>query len=325
MLAGCSNYGPVTVIPQAPTIAEQQKASAKKLMEIKTSLDQYQGTASELSNVKSKIENLIAADPQNAPVYTQLARYLLLRGKTSKGRYQPGTLNAAEKALQKTLKIDPEHTEAYVIYSQVYVQKKQYTKAKSSLDQAEKLGRQSPELHLAFARIHSSQGNHKQAAKRFEQILKSKTKDKTLRSLALNQLIRHHSRLGSTKKVGQLYEKLVKLENQNFRVYPDYALHLLYAEGDYNKAIKYAQKAYDLLDSDKNRYILAAALYRKWAQLYTKSRHKQAKKIFQRAQKIYPDTGKIAKDAARSPHTSLTVKAFRSRDLEAMSRALRGQ
>lgn len=92
----------------------------------------------------------------------------------------------------------------------------------------------------------------------------------------------------------------------------DYASFLLYTKGDYEKAIEYGRKALAIMNYGVGRQALAAALYRKWAEILIKDDDEiSARQYLDEAISIYPNIKRIAMYAGSSPHTLLTRDALR--------------
>jgi len=279
---------------------------------IKRLLNTYRGDGSILLEAKQNIDALIKASPNCAAAYKELARYYIMSGHISSMKFKSGSLENADKALSKALKIDPNDADAYILFGHLYRLMDEHDKAIASLERAKTIGTDNPWLHLNWADLLLDEGRSDEAAQHYSSVLNSNTSNRKAMSAAFEGLIRYYASIGALDNIDQTYQKQIEYEPDTAWVYGNYAEFLLYYMGDYEKAIQYSRMALERMNYGVGRLILAASLYQKWAHYLINENDPQfAQQFFDEAYSIYPDIRRMIGYASRSPHTKLTVEGFR--------------
>ncbi len=279
-------------------------------------LDDNRGMTWELEAARVALTEVLEENPSYAPAYKEIARYIIMRGHLGSHRFRSGTLEAAEAALDKAVEIDPSYADAYVLYGHLYRLMKRHRKAEEALAKAERLGSKSPWLNVNWADIHLDLGRVEIAAMHYRMVLESGTRNKRAISTAQDGLINYYMVTRQYEKAEQMFRAQIAMEPDSAWSYGNYARFLLCTRDDYEAAIVRAREALARMDYGGGKFILASALYRKWAQrvVYDK-RPRDAEPLLREAQSLYPDVARVAASIARCPgmavlHLALQIAPF---------------
>lgn len=265
-----------------------------------------------MKQAKQRLDELLAADPNCVLAYKELARFHIMDGHISSLQFEPGSLESAESALNAALSVDPEYADAYVLFGHLYRLMDRHDDAVAALERADAIGTDNPWLQLNWADLLLDEGRPDEAVQRYQGIMDSKTKNKKAMGVAFEGLIRYYKGIGAYDNADLVYQQMISYEPDTAWSYGDYASFLLYTKGDYEKAIEYGRKALAIMNYGVGRQALAAALYRKWAEILIKDDDEiSARQYLDEAISIYPNIKRIAMYAGSSPHTLLTRDALR--------------
>ncbi len=257
-------------------------------------LDGYRGDTSLLESARIELENILKDNPRYAPAYREMARYCIMKGSINDQEMQPGSLEAAESWIKKSIDFNPNFAEAYVLFGHLYTLMNRHQDAAAALQKAEKIGTTDPWLQNNWAFLLSKEGKYEEAAPRFQKVIDSNTQNKKAMGAAMQGLIQSFLALGKLDQADELYRKQIAYEPKTAWSYGNYAQFLLCQKDDYEQSISLSREALRLMDYGVGRYWLASALYRKWAQTVLFGRPDVGKQYFTEAQALYPDPNEIA-------------------------------
>ncbi|MFC5476220.1 tetratricopeptide repeat protein [Paraherbaspirillum soli] len=257
------------------------------------SLDHYRGDTSSLEAARAELESVLKEKPRYAPAYRELARYAIMSGHINYKNFQPGSLEAAESSIKKAIEISPNYAEAYVLLGHVYGLMNRHQDAVAALEQAKKLGTKDPWLQNNWADLLIDEGKYEEAAQLYRQVVDSKTSNKKAMGSALEGLIKYYKAVGKLDQADEIYRKQLEFEPDAAWGYGNYAQFLLCQKDDYEQSIKRSRQALSIMNYGAGRYMLAAALYRKWAQSVISGVPDSGKPYFTEAQTLYPDLHEI--------------------------------
>lgn len=260
-------------------------------------LDSYRGDGSILQAARAELETVLVEHPRNAQAHREMARYFIMNGSHGSGRYQPGSLEAADVSIKKAIEINPVYAEAYVLRGHLYRLMHRRAEAVAALQRAEKLGTVDPWLQNNWADLLIDEGKNEEAAARYRKVIGSRTPNVKAMAAAFSGLIRYYEATGKMREADKMYRKKIDLEPNSAWGYGNYARFLLCEKDDFDAAILRAKEALRIMDYGVARYWLAAALYRRWAESEILGNPDKGKRDFADAKAIRFDPHAIAQDA----------------------------
>lgn len=301
-LFACSYVSVVAVEPSplAPAYAARFERTVAQL-------DGYQGNGEALEAARMELDEVLRVYSRHAPAYREKARYFIMRGHIHSMRFRPGSLEAADAALQKALSIDPDSAESFVLYGHLYKLMGRHQDALAALAKAEKLGTLDPWLQNNWADVLAAEGRHEEAALRYRRVVDSGTGNTKAMRAALEGLIAYYLRTGNLGEADAMHRKTIAYAPHVAWSYGNYAQFLLCRKGDVEGAILRGRQAPDIMDYGVGRYWLAAALYRRWAQGDASETHASD---YAEARELYPDLPSVARNAGRCPALAAVAEAL---------------
>lgn len=300
---------------------EDKKYSAKnsalfgKMKQARGLFNQWRGEGILLEQVGVLLNEVLSEDPTFAPALLEAARLLSV--------YPPGglrnkaalaSIRSPENAIQKSLELEPNYADAYVLMGYRYKEDGRYEEALTALDKAQAIGTSNPWLLVNRGLILEKQKKYDEALVLFRKVVDSGTSNRKALSAALDEIA---DTLRKTKKYDlahEAYKKAVAFEPESAWKRGNYSEFLLFEVNDIDGAIKEARTALQLMDYGVGRFALASALYTKWAYaLQNGAAVEEAEGYYQEAAALFPDTQSIIKTAKRYEFTRLTVAALRKR------------
>ncbi|APV52124.1 hypothetical protein BWI17_22115 [Betaproteobacteria bacterium GR16-43] len=242
-----------------------EEAAAAHVARAAQLLDGYRGRPEALQSARGEIDHALRLQPRNAPAYRELSRYWIMKGHTGGGSFEPGSLEAAEKALAKAQEIDPKYAEAYVLGGHLYRLMGRPQDAHAALDKAEALGSRDPWLYLNRADLLGGETKCTASRELYQRVLDSGTTNSKAMMSAYSGLICANRRAGKLDEVDALYKRKIAFEPNTAWTYDGYAEFLLCARDDFKGAVENSRKAMSLMDFGYARLRLSASLVREWA------------------------------------------------------------
>lgn len=274
----------------------------------RTLLNSWRGQQEILAEAYQTLTGITQADSNYAPAYRELGRMYIMAGYINRDNFEPGQLPLSETAILKSIQIEPNYADAYVLLGHLYTVMQRYGEAKGALQKAEMIGTQSPWLHLNWADLLNKQGNQDAAFKRFTTVIDAGTENKKAYGTAIEGVISYYVSHEQYGKADEWYKKDLAYEPSNAWGWGNYASFLLFSRGDVDEAIKNAEKALSIMDYGMGRYILACALYTKWAAILNKDGNiASAQLVFDRAYQTYPDIDSVIAETGQYPRTKDTA------------------
>ncbi len=275
-----------------------------QFVEARVLLDSWRGQGEVLSKAYQLLTNVTQADRNYAPAYREFGRLYIMSGLINGDNFHPESLERSEAAILKSIEVEPGYADAYVLLGHLYTNMRRYADASAALTKGEKIGTNSPWLHLNWADLLVKQGDHERAFQRYLAVANSKTENKKAMSSAIEGVIGYYVGTGQLEQAEEWYKKSVAYEPSTAWGWGNYASFQLFSRGNFEGAINNAEKALSIMNYGMGRYILACALYAKWAAALEKDGNvAQAQPIYDRAYQIYPDVDKVIEETKMYPKT----------------------
>ena len=276
--------------------------------EARSLLDGWRGQQEILSKAYQILSEITTSDRDYAPAYREFGRLYIMAGYINRDNFEPGGLRRSESVILKSIQIEPNYADAYVLLGHLYTQMGRYDEAKAALEKGEKIGTVSPWLHLNWADLLREQGDEQKALQRYLEVINAGTENKKAFGTAIEGVIRYFEGVGQYDKADDWYKKQLAYEPSNAWAWGNYASFLLFSRGDAENAIKNAETAISIMDYGMGRFILACALYTKWtAALKNNSKIEAAQALFDRAYKLYPDIDSVIDETMKHASTKETA------------------
>lgn len=270
-------------------------------------IDAYRGEVSKLIEADKLLRQVLVLDDRFAPAHREYGRLIQLSGFINYRNYEQGTLEQAVQAIMNSIKIEPKYADAYVLLAHIYTEKKDYFQAKWSLELAKTIGTQSPWLDLNWADLLNAQNKKNEAFALYQKVVESKTSNKRAFLVALSGMTKYYRSQGDYKKAKQSFLKEIEFDPNSAWQWVNYSEFLLFYYGDTDGAIENARKSLELMDFGAGRYMLACALYTKWATLQQGNGDAQSDKYFEEAWALYPYPKEIIKKTKGYEQTRITA------------------
>ena len=255
------------------------------------------------------LREILEEDPKYAPAYREYGRVHIMVGYINSNKFKEGSLNLSEISILKAIEIEPKYADAYVLLGHLYTQMKKYKEAQTALGEAELIGTKSPWLDLNWASLSMEQEQYSKALQRYINVLAGKTSDKKAYISALSGLTKLYETLGDHENARSYFIKQIEYEPESAWILGNYANFLLFSRGDIDEAIENGKKALQIMNYDMGKFVLASALYTKWAVfLDIPSKQDDAQKYFDQAWSIYPYPNDIIEKTKGHKHTRVTAK-----------------
>lgn len=274
-------------------------------------LNSYRGNREILVEADKLLRDVLQSDDTFAPAYREYGRLFLMSGHKVNDDFRHGSLSSAESSILKSIDLEPNYADSYVLLGHLYTKNRIITEAKKALEKAESIGTDTPWLHLNWADINIRERNVNQAIKRYEHVVKKGTSNKKAYSNALNGLASAYWALQDWDKVNESYINLIQYEPTSAWNWGYYSHFLLYIKGDIDAAIQKGEKALSIMNYGLGRFTLACALYTKWAMLKNNPvTTLQAQQYFDKAWSIYPYPEKVIEETQKYQSTRITSTAL---------------
>lgn len=272
-------------------------------------LDSWRGQGEKLSEADALLKNIIQKDSDFAPAYREFGRLYIMAGYINYDNFVKGSLNSAEAAILKSIAIEPNYADSYVLLGQLYTNMKRYNDAQDALLKAEKIGTSTPWLHLNWAALQIKQKKYDDALKRYQHVIETGTTNKKAYGSALKGVTTVYRHMKQYSKANDGYKKQIAYEPENAWNWGNYSNFLLFTYNDVDGAIENGKKAIHIMDYEMGRFTLACALYTKWAQLLQDANKiKDANQYFSEAWSLYPYPEKVIEETSKEQYTTVTAR-----------------
>lgn len=271
-------------------------------------LDSWRGQGEKLREADTLLKNVIQTDGNFAPAFREYGRLYIMAGYINYDNFEKGSLNPAEVSILKSIEIEPNYADSYVLLGHLYTNMKRYSDAENALVKAEKIGTNIPWLHLNWADLLIKQKKYEEALKRYQSVLKTGTSNRKAYSSALSGVTTVYRYMGQYGKANDGFKKEIAYEPENAWNWGNYSSFLLFSYNDVDGAIANGQKATSIMDYGMGRFTLACALYTKWALLLQEAnKTKEAQQYFDKAWSLYPYPERIIEKTSRYKYTLVTT------------------
>lgn len=271
-------------------------------------LNSYRGQGEKLREADAILRQVIQEDRTFAPAYREYGRLFIMAGHIVSDDFKKGSLGPAESAILKSIEIEPQYADSYVLLGHLYTKMKRYSEAKAALEESERIGTEIPWLHLNWADLHKKLGNYKEALKRYQYVVNKGTPNRKAYSNALNGIPTMYWYMDEYDKANDGYKQLLEFEPGSAWNWGYYSYFLLYSYDDVDGAIMNGEKALSIMDYGLGRFTLASALYTKWAKLLNDPVKKsEASQYFDQAWSLYPYPEKIIEETKKHKYTEVAA------------------
>lgn len=278
------------------------------LLRARDILDSWSGQGDKLSEADALLKSVIQKDGNFAPAYREFGRLYIMKGYINYDNFEQGSLNPAEASILKSIEIEPNYADSYVLLGHLYTNMKKYSDAKDALVTAEKIGTNIPWLHLNWAALLIKQKKYEEALKRYQRVLETGTSNRKAYGSALSGVTTAYRHMKQYDKANEGYKKEITYAPDVAWNWGNYSNFLLFSYNDVDGAIVNGQKAISIMDYGMGRFTLACALYTKWALLLQDANKKEgAQQYFEKAWALYPYPERIIEKTGSYKYTSITA------------------
>ena len=130
-------------------------------------LDSWRGQGEKLSEADALLRSVIQQDSNFAPAYREYGRLYVMTGYINYDNFKEGSLSPAEASILKSIEIEPNYADSYVLLGHLYTNMKRYNDAQNALVKAEKIGTNSPWLQVNWGALLIEQEQYEEALKRY--------------------------------------------------------------------------------------------------------------------------------------------------------------
>jgi len=272
-------------------------------------LNKWSGQNEKLMKAYENLTAIVKTDPEFAPAYREFGR-LYIMSASNGSSYDTDMLEVARQQIQKSIDLEPDYADSFVLLGHLYTNLGQYKKGRESLEKARDIGTESPWLALNSAELYKIHNSFEKEREEYLSVIQSNTQNIKAKLVATTGMKKYYERLKDFKEADIWFEKSLEYSGHSAWTYGNHASSLLYKRGDYDGAILYAEKALKIMNYGNGRSILADALYSKWAEEQNKGNSKVAQESFDRAYDINPDIESVISFTKRYPGTKQTSKAL---------------
>lgn len=229
-------------------------------------------------------------------------------GYINRSNYKEGSLRAAEASILKSLEIEPDYADSYVLLGHLYTRMGRHADADAALDKAEMIGTKYPWLPLNRAELLMKRSQYDESLSLYKSVVESETINRKAYASALSGMTTAYRYLGQFDKADEIYKIRLENEPDNAHTWGNYSDFLLYQLGDVDGAIVNGKKALSIMNYGMGRFTLACALYTKWALLQQDADNaEEAQKYFNEAWAIYPYPERVFQKTSKHKHTQITA------------------
>lgn len=281
----------------------------EKVVQARQILDTWRGQTNKLRASVRLLNAVLETNDAFAPAYREYARAVIMAGVINSDKFREGSLEQAERLIELALELEPEYADAYVLLGHVYTEMGHYFDATQALETAERIGTRNPWLQLNWGTLLLAEQKTEDALRRFRRVAEAKPDNRKVYASALSGITSSYKRMGEYEKARDAYEKQIAFEPESAWQWGNFASFLLFTYGDVDLAIEKARMALQLMDYGMGRFVLASALYTKWAMIRDDpDNDNDAERYFEEAWSLYPYPKRVIREAARHPRTLVTAR-----------------
>jgi len=185
-------------------------------VEARNLIDSSRGQQRVLMEADEVLKKVLQLDSTFAPAYREYGRLYIKAGYINSvgdvSSFKKGSLGPSEQSILRSIDIESEYADAYVLLGHLYTKMKIFTEAEKALKKAEDIGTEIPWLDLNWADLLKLQGKSEEALLRFEKVIKGKTSNKGAYSKALRGVTRYYESKGNNEKAKIAYLNHLEFE-----------------------------------------------------------------------------------------------------------------
>lgn len=285
----------------APSTQDVEKSKALSA-EAKDLLDGYSGDGRALQQADAKITAALKLDTSNVDAYVEQARYLMK---------SQNDFGAAQLALRKGLKFNPQHGNAHVLLGYVLTHQDRFDEATREFQAAHQYAATSPWLGMNEAELASHQGNAEAALKGYSEAVKADSLPTRVRAQAYEGIATQLVKLGRNAEARSAYEKAFEVLPDDAWLMGNYACLLRAKMLDVEESEKWARRALAKMDYGMGRECLGKTLYLAWAEALIQEKNKaKADKYFAEAQELVSSPAELLHEIGDYPHEHPIIDAL---------------
>ena len=274
-------------------------------------LNSWGGQREKLKKADGLLREILEKDAEYAPAYREYGRLYIMAGYVNYNSFKEGSLNPSEASILKSLEIDPDYADSYVLLGHLYTKMKRYDEAQKALQKAEELGTEIPWLQLNWADLLKKRRDYKSAMQRYQYITQKGTSNRKAYANALSGITTMHWYLKEYDEAKKGYQKELEYSPNDAWTWGNYSSYLLFTYKDVDGSIEKGRKAIQIMDYGMGRFTLGCALYTKWAMLKDNpATTLQAQQYFDEAWATYPYPEKVIEKTQKYSYTKVTSAAL---------------
>lgn len=282
-----------------------------KFNQVRELLNSWGGQSEKLQQADSLLREILEEDSEYAPAYREYGRLYIMAGYINYDNFKEDSLNPSEASILKSLEIEPEYADSYVLLGHLYTKMKRYDEAHKALIKAEEIGTRTPWLQLNLADLLKKRGDYNLAMQRYQYVVKNGTPNRKAYANALNGVTTMHWYMKEYDEANRGYIKQLEYSPNDAWTWGNYSGFLLFTYNDVDGAIEKGRKAIQIMNYGMGRFTLACALYTKWAMLKDNPATKpKAQQYFDEAWAIYPYPERVIEKTQKYAYTRITSTAL---------------
>jgi tetratricopeptide (TPR) repeat protein len=308
LLLSLTAYADEWISPIDKKYESQNRQLFEQVLKARELLDSTSGPEGKLKKADDLLRVVLEKSPRFAPALREYGRLYIMSGQVNSNNFRPGGVSPAEASILKSIAIEPNYADSYVLLGHLYTNMNRDAEAQIALETAEKIGTKNPWLNLNWADLLVKRQQYTEAIPRYQIVVDRKSKTKSIHSSALFGLAMTYWHLNQFDKAKEMHKKVIAYDPNNAWNWSNYASFLLYSFNEPDAAIFNARKALTIKDYDAARFILACALYTKWANLQQTNKLKNdAQKYFDEAISLYPNLEDVVANTEQFSSTKITA------------------
>ncbi|MEM6581811.1 MAG: tetratricopeptide repeat protein [Pseudomonadota bacterium] len=277
-------------------------------------LDSWAGQQEKLQEADRILRSILEEDVTFAPAYREYGRLFIMAGHINSNNFKDGSLGPAEASILKSIEIEPEYADSYVLLGHLYTNMKRYDDAELVLVKAEEIGTETPWLQLNWGELLKKRGEYSSAMERYQSVINKGTPNKKAYGSALNGITTIYIFTKEYDKANTAYLRELEYDPDHAWTWGNYSRFLLFGYKDVDRAIETGRKAIQLMDYGMGRFTLACALYTKWAMLKDNpATALLAQQFFDEAWNLYPYLERVIEETQAYSFTRVTSVALSQR------------
>jgi tetratricopeptide (TPR) repeat protein len=268
-------------------LAAEPTSPDEKVMAARLLLDRYYGDPSSLQRAGALLDEVLAADDNNAEAYVQAARLTIKGGHIVSGQFQEGTIEKYHALLDKALSIDANNHKALMLKAEAFSDQGNYTQEAVFLDRARAISTQDPWLWVDYGRHSRNVGDLQSAWEYYSKVqdlgVGTTSSARNAYIQALYEIARLLPPTDRPKKLRELAELTYRQRDPLDAWSLGNFANLFIYYGMFDDAIAYAEEAVQTMNYGAGRLSLAIGLYCKAAQLMQQGKLEEANKLVDKA------------------------------------------